>query len=212
LLYKDYVATFGSENTNVFVTAGLLRDARDSLIYPTKGSLHKFGAEVGTPLGTLEYYKLSYQYQRYFPLTRYVAFMLNGEIGYGDGYGSTPLPFFKNYFAGGVTSVRGFKTYTIGPKDSDGNPRGGSKKLVGNAELLFPFPGMENDKSVRVSAFVDSGNVDDTYKSESWRYSAGIAVLWVSPFGPLKISLAKALSADPLDKRQAFQFTFGGAF
>jgi outer membrane protein insertion porin family len=213
LLYKDYVATFGSENTNVFVTAGLLRDARDSLIYPTKGSLHKFGAEVGTPLGTLEYYKLSYQYQRYFPLTRYVAFMLNGEVGYGDGYGSTPtLPFFKNYFAGGVSSVRGFKTYTIGPKDSDGNPRGGSKKLVGNAELLFPFPGMENDKSVRVSAFVDSGNVDDTYKTEFWRYSVGIAVLWVSPFGPLKISLAKALSAAPLDKRQAFQFTFGGAF
>src|SRR6185369_9846280 len=112
LIYRDYVATFGSENTNVYLTAGWVRDQRDSLIYPTKGSLHKAGAEVGTPLGTLEYYKLTYQYQRYFPLTRYVTFMLNGEIGYGDGYSDKPLPFFKNYFAGGVSSVRGFRTYT----------------------------------------------------------------------------------------------------
>ena len=213
LLYKDYVSTFGSENTNVFVSAGWLRDQRDSLIYPTKGSLHKFGVEVGTPLGTLEYYKVSYQYQRYFPLTRTTAFMLNGELGYGDGYSNTSvLPFFKNYVAGGVTSVRGFKTYTIGPKDSDGNPRGGSRKIVGNAEFLMPFPGMENDKSVRVSAFVDTGMVDDTYNYDAVRFSFGFAVLWVSPFGPLKISVAKAMHAQPLDKKQAFQFTFGGAF
>src|SRR6185436_10374319 len=135
-------------------------------------------------------------------LTRYAAFMLNGEVGYGDGYGDTiVLPFFKNYFAGGVSSVRGFKTYTIGPKDSDGNPRGGSKKVVGNAELLLPFPGMENDKSVRVSAFVDAGMVDDTYNYDAVRYSFGFAVLWVSPFGPLKISVAAPLHAQPLDKK-----------
>jgi outer membrane protein insertion porin family len=212
LFYQDYVATFGSENTNVFVTAGWARDQRDSLIYPTKGSLHRVGAEVGTPLGTLEYYKLTYQYQRYFPLTRSLAFMLNGEAGYGDGYGDKPLPFFKNYFAGGVNSVRGFRTYTIGPKDSNGDPRGGSRKLVGNAELLFPLPGMENDKSTRLSAFFDAGMVDDTYNADAWRYSVGLAALWVSPFGPLKISVGFPLKSQDLDKKQQFQFTFGGAF
>jgi len=213
LIYQDYVNTFGAENTNVFLTVGLTRDQRDSLIYPTSGSLHKFSAEVGTPAGTLEYFKLTYQYQRYFPLTRYLAFMLNGEAGYGDGYGDTPvLPFFKNYFAGGVSSVRGFKTYTIGPKDSNGDPRGGTRKLVGNAELLFPFPGMANDKSVRLSAFFDAGMVDDTYNVDAWRYSAGVAALWVSPFGPLKISIAVPLRSVELDKKQPFQFTFGGVF
>ena len=213
LIYQDYVNTFGAENTNVFLTVGLTRDQRDSLIYPTRGSLHKFSAEVGTPAGTLEYFKLTYQYQRYFPLTRYLAFMLNGEAGYGDGYGDTPvLPFFKNYFAGGVSSVRGFKTYTIGPKDSNGDPRGGTRKLVGNAELLFPFPGMANDKSVRLSAFFDAGMVDDTYNVDAWRYSAGVAALWVSPFGPLKISIAVPLRSVELDKKQPFQFTFGGVF
>ena len=155
---------------------------------------------------------MTYQYQRYFPLTRFLSFMLNGEVGYGDGYADKPLPFFKNYFAGGVSSVRGFKTYTIGPKDSNGDPRGGSRKLVGNAELLFPFPGMENDKSVRLSAFFDAGMVDDTYTLDSFRYSTGLSVLWVSPFGPLKISVAAPLHSLPLDKKQVFQFTFGGAF
>ena len=212
LLYKDYVTTFGSENTNVFATAGWQRDRRDSLIYPTTGTLQKATAEVGTPLGTLEYYKLTYQYQRYFPITRLLTFMVNGEAGYGDGYADKPLPFFKNYFAGGVTSVRGFKTYTIGPKDSNGDPRGGSKKLIGNAELLFPFPGLENDKSTRLSLFFDAGMVDDTYNADAWRYSTGLSVLWVSPFGPLKVSVAAPLKKQNLDKTQAFQFTFGGAF
>jgi len=213
LIYRDYVNTFGSQNTNLFLAAGWTRDGRDSLLYPTKGSFHRANVEVGTPGGTLDYYKLSYNYQRYFPLTRTFTFMLNGEIGYGAGYGDTPvLPFFKNFYAGGVTSVRGFRAYTIGPKDSDGNPRGGPRKLLGNAELLFPFPGLENDRSVRLSAFVDAATVGDTYTTEFLRYSVGIAVFWASPFGPLKMSAAQPFRAGPFDRKQAFQFTFGGVF
>ena len=212
LIYRDYVNTFGSENTNVYLSAGWLRDGRDSLIYPTKGSLHKLSGEVGTPAGTLEYYKLVYQYQRYFPITRLFTLMVNGELGYGDGYGGQPLPFFKNFFAGGVTSVRGFQSFTIGPKDSNGDPRGGSKKLLGNTELLFPFPGLELDKSVRLSVFFDAAMVDDKYNTDAWRYSTGLAGLWVSPLGPLKISIGIPLQKRPLDKTQVFQFTFGGVF
>ncbi|HKA46199.1 MAG TPA: outer membrane protein assembly factor BamA [Burkholderiales bacterium] len=212
LLYVDYVNTFGAENTNVFLSAGWARDGRDSLIYPTKGSLHKASAEVGTPIGSLEYYKLSYQYQRYFPLTRQITVMLNGEAGYGDGYGDKPLPFFKNFFAGGVNSVRGFRSFTIGPKDSNGDPRGGSRKLLGNAEVLFPFPGLENDRSVRLSTFFDTAMVDDKYNADAWRYSVGVAALWVSPLGPLKVSIGYPLKTRPLDRKQVFQFTFGGTF
>jgi outer membrane protein insertion porin family len=163
-------------------------------------------------VGTLEFYKLVYQYQRYFPLTRHLTFMVNGEAGYGDGYGGKPLPFFKNFFAGGVSSVRGFRSFTISPKDSNGDPRGGSRKLLANAELLFPFPGLENDRSVRMSAFVDAGMVDDTYNTDAIRYSVGIAGLFVSPLGPLKISVGYPLRKQELDKRQPFQFTVGGVF
>jgi len=212
--YLDYVAVFGPQNTNVFVTAGWTRDARDSHIYPTKGVLQRAGAELGTPVGDLEYYKLTYQYQRYFPWTRHVSFMLNGEGGYGDGYDGKPLPFFKNFYAGGVNSVRGFKSYTIGPKDSNGDPTGGSRKLLGNTEVLFPFPGLANDKSVRLSAFVDTavvGNEGD-FDLNYLRASAGLSLQWVSPLGPLKVSAGFPFRYQPDDRLQRFQFTVGGIF
>jgi outer membrane protein insertion porin family len=192
---------------------GWARDGRDSLIYPTTGSVHRANAEVGIPGGNLNYYRLQYQYQRYFPLTRTYTFFINGDVGYGDGYSDTPtLPFFKNFYAGGVSSVRGYRAYTIGPKDVTGAPRGGSQRVNGNAEFLMPFPGLENDKSVRVSAFFDAGNVGDTFDAGLTRYSAGLAVLWVSPLGPLKISAAQPFNDQPDDKIQRFQFTFGSNF
>jgi outer membrane protein insertion porin family len=213
LFYQDYVNTFGNDNRALIATAGWARDGRDSLIYPNKGTYQRLIGEVGLPGGTLKYYKSSYQYQRYFPLTRNYTLMLNGEAGYGVGIGGKPLPFFKNFFAGGVTSVRGYSVYTIGPKDANLNPRGGNRKLLGNAEFLFPFPGLGNDRSARLSAFIDAGMVtDNKYSFNQIRYSTGLAVLWVSPLGPLKISMAYPIAAKENDKKQAFQFTFGGVF
>jgi outer membrane protein insertion porin family len=212
LIYQDYVKTFGPNNSNLFTTVSWARDQRDSLISPTKGSLHRASAELGTPAGDLQYYKLSYQYQRFFPLSRNVVFMGNGEIGYGDGYGDKPLPFFKNFTAGGINSVRGFKSYTIGPKDSLGSPRGGTQRLVSNAELFFPFPGLENDRSVRLSTFVDMGYVGDKFDTADIRFSTGLGVHWVSPLGPLKVVFALPLRKAPGDSTQTIQFTVGGVF
>jgi outer membrane protein insertion porin family len=212
LRYQQYVAVFGPQNTNVFLTSGWLRDGRDSHIYPTKGTFQRASGELGTPLGDLEYFKLYYQYQRYFPLTRFTSLMVNGEAGYGDGYNGLPLPFFKNYYVGGVSSVRGFKSYTIGPKDINGDPTGGSQKVQGNVEILFPFPGLQNDRSVRVSAFVDSGLVGDSINFDLLRVSSGLALLWVSPIGPLKISFGWPVRYQPDDDLQKFQFTIGGLF
>jgi outer membrane protein insertion porin family len=212
LRYRQYVEVFGPQNSNVFLTAGWLRDGRDSHIYPTKGTFQRASGELGTPLGDLEYYKLYYQYQRYFPVTRFTSLMVNGEAGYGDGYNGLPLPFFKNYYVGGVSSVRGFKSYTIGPKDINGDPTGGSQKVQGNVEILFPFPGLQNDRSVRVSAFVDSGLVGDSINFDLLRVSSGLAVLWVSPIGPLKVSFGWPIQYQPRDQLQKFQFTIGGLF
>ncbi|HUP95372.1 MAG TPA: outer membrane protein assembly factor BamA [Burkholderiales bacterium] len=213
LVYLDYVNTFGSRTDAVVASAGWLRDGRDSLIYPTKGTLQRASVEVAVPGPSLNYYKGQYQYQRYFPLTRDYTLMLNGEIGYGAGYGDTPtLPFFKNFYVGGVNSLRGFRTFTVGPTDSQGFARGGSKKVLGNAEFLFPFPGLTGDKTVRMSAFVDSGMAGEKYDFADVRFAFGMGVLWVSPMGPLKISVAVPLREQPADRKQIFQFTFGGAF
>jgi outer membrane protein insertion porin family len=213
LFYKDYVSLFGPENSILFGTVGWARDSRDSLIYPTKGVFHRATAEIGLPGGDLQYYKGGYQYQRYFPLTRDYTLMVNGEIGYGDGYSDSPqLPFFKNFYLGGVNSLRGYKTFSVGPKDTNGDPRGGSHKLLLNTEFLFPFPGIGRDKSVRLSAFFDAGMTGERFEFSDFRYSTGLSVLWVSPFGPLKLSVAAPFGDKPGDRKQPFQFSFGGAF
>ncbi len=112
----------------------------------------------------------------------------------------------------GVSSLRGFYAATVGPKDANGDPVGGSRKMVGSAEMLFPFPGMRNDKSVRVSAFLDTGVAGESYAFSELRAAAGMAVLWVSPFGPIKISAAQPFRSQIGDKKQVFQFTFGSQF
>jgi outer membrane protein insertion porin family len=213
LVYLDYVAAFGSQSDAILGTIGWTRDNRDSLIYPTKGTMQRASTEVGLPGASLTYYKAQYQYQRYVPISRDYTLMLNGEVGYGAGYSNTSaLPFFKNFYLGGVNSLRGFRTFTVGPKDIQGNPRGGSHKLLGNAEFLFPFPGLQGERSVRMSAFMDTGMTGESYSLSQMRVSAGVGVLWVSPMGPLKLSVAAPLRSQPDDRKQIFQFTFGGAF
>jgi len=219
--YLNFVNTFGSDNDTLRLDTSWARDTRNSYLFPTKGLLDRVSAEIGTPVGSLQYYKLTLQHQQYFPLGRNFTLMLNGEIGYGDGLSGKPLPFFKNFYAGGNSSVRGFKNGTLGPKDSLGNALGGDQRIVANAELFFPLPGLKDDQSLRMSAFVDTGasfgpfDANNLYQSFSFgdlRYSAGVAVLWVSPLGPLKFSLAQPLVKKTGDKSEIFQFTLGQVF
>lgn len=216
LRYQSFVTTFGASTTNLLGTAGWVRDRRDSAIYPTKGRLQRASAEAGLPGGTLNYYKLNYQHQWFRPLSRTFTLMLNGELGTAGGYSGKPLPFFKNFYAGGNTSVRGFDNSSLGPRDINGESLGGTQRVVGNAELLFPFPGLRNEKSVRLSAFLDGGTVfgSDGVKpdAEGLRYSTGVALSWVSPVGPLKFSFAFPLNAKTGDRQQRFQFQLGQTF
>ena len=213
LIYIDYVRTFGAQNDAILGTIGWSRDSRNSRLYPTRGTSQRANLEVAIPGGTLNYYRAQYAYQRYFPITRDYTFMVNGEVGYGDGYGDTPiLPFFKNFFVGGVNSLRGYRNFTAGPKDVQGGPRGGSHKLQGNAEFLFPLPGLAGDRSVRLSTFVDTGMTGEKYDLGEMRFAVGVGLLWISPLGPLKISVARPFKEQPGDRKQPFQFTFGGTF
>ncbi|AOF80638.1 outer membrane assembly complex, YaeT protein [Methyloversatilis sp. RAC08] len=218
--YLNFVNEFGDSNNSLVGTIGWARDTRDSVIYPTKGSTQRVNVEVSLPPGSLRYYKASYQHQRYFPLFWDFVLMLNGDIGYGDGYNDKPLPFYKNYFAGGIGSVRGFQTSSLGERDRDGagnilfNTVGGNRRVVGNAELLFPLPGSQ-DKTLRLGTFIDAGQVwasGDTLSLGDLRYSAGLSVAWSSPMGPLKFSIAQPLNKEPTDRLQRFQFQLGSTF
>jgi outer membrane protein insertion porin family len=209
----DFVSEYGETTQSLRLDMGWARDSRDSFLYPTKGMFRKFTAEWGTPVGDLQYYKLAYQHQWLKPLSNNLTLLLNGEIGYGNGLKGKPMPFFRNFYAGGIGSVRGYDTGTLAPKDSvTGDSVGGSKRLVGNAELLFPFPGAVNDRSLRLSAFVDAGAAFNDFDMDELRYSAGMAVTWYSPMGPIKLSLAKPLRAKDDDDLQEFQFQLGTVF
>ncbi|HQT00145.1 MAG: outer membrane protein assembly factor BamA [Hydrogenophilales bacterium 16-64-46] len=219
--YIDFVNEFGNDNDTVRVDTAWSRDTRNSFLFPTKGLMQRLSAEVGTPLGSLQYYKLTLQHQQYFPLGRNFTLMLNGEAGVGGGLSGKPLPFFKNFYAGGNSSIRGFESGTLGPKDANGDALGGDKRVVGNAELFFPLPGLKDDQSLRMSAFLDAGATfgpNDQFGDfkefaiKDLRYSTGLAVLWVSPLGPLKFSLAQPLTKKARDQEEIFQFTLGNVF
>jgi len=213
--FIDYVNTFGTTTTNLTGTVGWSRDSRDSVIHTTEGMMQNASTELALPVSNQRYYKLTYQQQWFHPVSHDVTLMLNGEAGVGNGYGGKPLPFFKNFYAGGPGSVRGFEPLSLGPRDINNNALGGTKRVVGNAELLFPMPGMSKEQSVRLSIFADAGAVygqGDLPGTAGLRYSVGAALTWISPVGPLKISLGKPLNHRPDDKLQRFQFTLGNIF
>jgi outer membrane protein insertion porin family len=210
--YIDFVNQFGSEADSYLGSVGWARDKRDSVIYTTSGTLQRITAEVGLPGGDLTYYRTTYQHQWYHPITRDVVFYTSGQVGYAGGYQNKPLPFFKVFYLGGVNSLRGYETASVGPKDTNGDALGGSRLLLASAEILFPFPGLQKDKSVRLSWFVDAGTVGEKYDFQQMRYSTGLGFNWYSPVGPMKISFGKALNPKPDDRLQSIQFTLGSVF
>ncbi len=228
--YVDFVNDNGDTNWTLKGNIGWGRNTTDSAVWPTRGYIINAGLEAGLPGGDIEYVKLNHQQTWFFPISSSFTLMLNGELGWAKGYGKTKqLPFFHNFYGGGLGSVRGYETSSLGPKEFDGyddeDYLGGNKTASFNAELLFPMPGMRNDRSVRLSAFVDGGSVWDgkTYEyprnsrykssfSEEFRYSAGAALTWLSPMGPLKFSYAVPLNKKDGDKLQRFQFQLGTTF
>lgn len=219
--YIDFVNQFGSSNTTLRGSVGWQRDTRNSAIFPTKGNLQSVYVETGLPGGTLKYYKINYQDQWFHPITSDFTLMLNGQLGYGNGFNGKPLPFFKNFYVGGNTTVRGYQYGTLGPKDVNGNAIGGNESVIGNAELFFPMPGLAESKSVRMSVFLDGGGSwgpgdylgrYSKFSVSDLRYSSGVALTWLSPIGPLKFSVGKPLNPKPGDQTQTFQFLLGSVF
>ena len=202
--------------TSLVATAGWARDTRDSTFYPRMGSYQRVFGEVSIPPGALRYAKLNYQYQHWFPFGRDYALMLNTDLGWAKGYGGKPLPFYKNFYAGGIGSVRGFDQSSIGPKDPiSEDALGGNRRVIGNAEFYFPLPGTGMDRSFRMSAFFDVGSVwseSDKVNFADLRYSTGLAFSWSSPIGPLKFSLGVPLKKKETDELQKFQFQLGSVF
>lgn len=210
--FRDFVGQYGAVNLGVIGTLGFSRDGRDNTLTPTSGPYQRVQGEVALPGGDLRYYRLTYIGQRFWPITRTGTLQIGATVGYADGYAGQPLPFYKNFYAGGVNSVRGFFTFGIGPRDEFGLAIGANRQLLGNVEYYFPFPGADKDRSLRLSWFVDAGMVDNSYNFAELRYSTGVSLNWFSPVGPLKLSFGVPLKKEPTDRLQRIQFTLGTIF
>ncbi len=216
--YFDYVNKFGEFSQALLGTVGWSRDSRDNLLVPNRGRFQRAFAEVGLPGLDLQYYRLTYQYQQFQPLGSRVTLAFNGELGYGAAYNGKAYPVFKNFYVGGIGSVRGYQSGSLGPRQvfvdgSLGDPLGGTRRVNGSLEALVPLPGA--DRTLRGTAFVDSGWVwgdDQQVRLGDLRYSAGFGIAWISPIGPLKLSYAFPLRTQPFDRLQRFQFQIGTGF
>jgi outer membrane protein insertion porin family len=213
--YKDYVKDFGRVSNNVPLTIGWSRDARDSALVPSRGYFTQINTEYGSPIGDTQYYKTDIQAQYYYSFARGFVLGLNMQGGYGNGLGGKPYPIFKNYYAGGIGSVRGYEPGSLGPRDN-GTAIGGNKMVVGNIEVSFPLPGTGYDRTLRVFTFLDAGNVwgnqGNSSGANGLRYAYGIGLTWISPIGPLKVSLGFPLKKRSTDQYQKFQFQVGTSF
>jgi outer membrane protein insertion porin family len=215
--YATFCQRFGCIAQNVPVTAGWARDSRDSYLNPNNGKLLRLNTEVGA-LGDARYAKFGGQYQQYVPITKQYTFAFNADLGLAKGLSGQELPFYKNYYSGGLGSVRGFEQGTLGTKwtrDVTGYVIGGAKKVTFNSEFLMPFPGAGNDRSLRLYGFYDMGNVyaeTEKFDFSQLRSAYGVGLSWVSPMGPLRFAWARPVRAFPGDRIQRLQFQIGTSF
>ncbi len=213
--YVEYMQQFGYTSTSLPFTIGWSRDGRDSALVPTRGILQRFNSDLSAS-GDARYVRTNYQIQQYTPLTKKYTLALNADLGWGQGLSNRPYPLFKNYFVGGLGSVRGFQQSTLGPSDSTNSLfLGGPKKIVMNAELMAPFPGAGNDRTLRLFAFTDVGRAfgeNEKIKLGELRSSIGVGLSWISPMGPLRFSYALPMRRQVADKIQRLQFQIGTSF
>ena len=207
----------GERYDNFVLRLSYARDKRNRAIFPDKGSLNRLAAEVALPGSDTEYYKVDLRHQSFYPFNDALILSARANVGYADGYGSSDeLPFFENYFAGGLRTVRGFKANTLGPRyASNDEPAGGAFRVTGGAEAIVPANFFSDGDNVRLSAFMDIGNVFakvSDFDSGDLRYSVGLAVQWLSPIGPLVLSYAEPLNDEGDDEKESFQFSFGVPF
>jgi outer membrane protein insertion porin family len=212
--YLAYAEEYGTTSMSVPLTIGWSRDDRDSALAPNSGRYQRLNSEWSVA-GDARYVRANYQIQQYVPLNKQFTLAFNGELGMGKGMNGQSFPVFKNFYSGGLGSVRGFDQGTLGPRDVTGASLGGPKKVTLNAELIAPFPGAGNDRTLRWYAFVDAGNVygeHENWEMSEMRASAGLGISWISPLGPLRIAYAQPVRKFAGDRIQKLQFQIGTSF
>ena len=229
---EEFVAANGDWFRSVNFNVNWVKSTLNRGIFATRGTSQRLSADVAMPGSGLEYFKLTYKASHLRGLTRDFTLKVKADLGYGESFGDTSqMPFFKNFYAGGLGSVRGYEKYSLGPQNSlsqgysssRARPVGGNVQVVLGAEVIFPLPFIKDQRSVQSAIFFDAGNVFNTKcgplevncyspKEGELRYSIGLGATWLSGFGPITFSVAKPLNSDETDQTEVFQFSLGNQF
>ncbi|WP_422823751.1 outer membrane protein assembly factor BamA [Vreelandella janggokensis] len=233
---RRYVQDEGKDAQTLKLNANWTRNNLNRGIMPTAGSYQRVAIETGAPGSDTQYYKASARAQQLFALNDAWSLKFTGDLGYADTVGDDPYPFYENFYAGGLGSVRGFTSNTLGqrttPAREGGRDRtlGGNVLVEGSAEIIFPLPFVENQNSLQTSLFLDAGNTflsscydvldEDASRQRcnsgvdlgDLRYSAGVGLSWLTPVGPLTFAVAEPLNEESGDDTQFFQFSLGQSF
>ncbi len=221
-IQQRFLDSNGPDNQVIRTNLSWTRDTRNTSIFPTQGARQRTTLGVAVPgVSDLEYYRLSYEQSRYFALSDRFTLVLDGTLSYGDAYGTdNAMPFYDHFYAGGITTVRGYESNSLGPKDENDDPTGGNVRALGRVELRFPIAQDEEGNDLRVTTFIDGGQVWDRNRDDGSedvslsdiRYAAGLGLVYYSPIGPLTMSVARPLNDETDDETQFFQFTIGAFF
>ena len=218
-LVKNFVAEHGNSITTYTGTASWSYSTLNRGVFATSGASQRLLLEFAVPPSDVNYLKVSYNGQLYVPLNDDFVVRLRTDLGYGDS-----LPFYKNYFAGGYGSVRGYRDNTLGPRspsfvgDPDPEVVGGNVLVENSVELIVPTPFAKDYRQLRTVFFVDSGmvyyrnNPPYNFDLSNLRYSAGVSIAWLTAIGPLSFSLSRPFNDQATDEKQSFQFTIGQPF
>ena len=227
---EDFVAANGDWFRSLNFNINWVKSTLNRGIFATRGTSQRLGIDLAMPGSGLEFFKLTYKATHLRGLTRDFTLKLKADLGYGESFGDTSqMPFFKNFYAGGLGSVRGYEKYSLGPQNSmsqgysRARPVGGNVQIVLGAEVIFPLPFVKDQRSVQSALFFDAGNVFNTkcgdlevncYSPEEGelRYSVGLGATWLSGFGPITFSIAKPLNSNEADQTEVFQFSLGNQF
>ncbi|MFP6794599.1 MAG: outer membrane protein assembly factor BamA [Pseudomonadales bacterium] len=229
---SEFLDEEGNEFDLVSLTASYSMSALNRGLLPSGGRSQSLSFEMTVPGSELEYYRLNYTGQIFYPLFNPFVLRLRANLGYGEAYGGTEnFPFYKHFFGGGMGSVRGYESNSLGPRSTpspqdqfnDPDPIGGNVLVELSAEVLFPLPFIEDQSQLKSVLFFDAGNVFNTncpdvsvycldLDNGELRYSAGIAVTWITGFAPISFALAFPLNDKQGDESESFQFELGKTF
>ncbi len=216
-VYQDFANQYGYASNSIPLTVGWARDTRDSALVPSSGKVMRVSGEWSVA-GELRYARAIGAYQQFYPVTRKITAAFNSELDLGIATDGQTYPLFKNFYSGGLGSVRGFEpgSLTTGTQRAAGaTATGGTKKLTLNAEVLSPLPGGGTDRTLRVFAFTDAGGIfgaDESIALGDLRTSMGVGISWISPVGPLRLAYARPMNYFSNDRIQNLQFQIGTSF